>query len=228
MYGYTARGQQMIILYFSMHGYEDPDRLKAELSKPTILVYENSYHGSDDDEVRGALNELAQGNLTPKDVTSMFPGWGADTEPPVLRFIHGNSLLRRVDLEHSPITEEENDEYMRLVYVDPDPTQPFVAQLQQLQEILTRQADVDRRRDEELARQLEDLAHTGPEDVLTIRGAGHMHSLPKFCKRRNLEFRSVCGYVEPIDLDLVAQMAAGHTPTQQELANALKLRRVGL
>jgi len=55
-----------------------------------------------------------------------------------------------------------------------------------------------------------------------------MHSLPKFCKRRNLEFRSVCGYVEPIDLDLVAQMAAGHTPTQQELANALKLRRVGL
>jgi len=74
----------MIILYFAMHGYEDPDRLKAELSKPTILVYENAYHASDDKEVRGALNELAQGNLTPKDATSMFPGGGVGTEPPVL------------------------------------------------------------------------------------------------------------------------------------------------
>jgi len=67
--------------------------------------------------------------------------------------------------------------------------------------------------------------HAGSEDVLTIQGAGHMYSLPKFCKRRNLKFHSVYGYAELIDLDLVAQTAAGHTPTQQEPANALKLRR---
>jgi len=222
-----AGEQQMIILYFSMHGYEDPNRLKAELSRPTILVYEHSYHGSDDDEIRDALNELAQGNLTPKDVASMFPDEGTDTEPPDLRFIHGNRLLRRVDLERSPITEKENREYMRLADVNIDTAQPLEVQLQQLQEIFTFQADVDRRRDVELARQLEELAHQGSENVLTIRGAGHMFSLPKFCKARNLEFRSVHGYVEPIALDLIARMSAGHRPTQQELADALNLRRLG-
>jgi hypothetical protein len=205
-----------------MHGYEDPNRLKAELSRPTILVYEHSYHGSNDDEIRDALNELAQGNLTPKDVFSMFHDEEMDIEPPVLRFIHGNRLLRRVDLERSPITEKENDEYMRLASVNIDHTQPLQVRLRQLHDILVRLARVDRKRDKALARQLKDIARERSADTLTIRGAGHMYSLPKFCRARGLKFRTVLGYVEPArDHDPVARMAAGQKLSQQDLANYL-------
>lgn len=212
----------MLTLYFCEHGSEDNNSLKGLLSQSTILVYEHAWCGSDDHEIEATLNKLARGVLTPEQVAAKYPSsGGVHSANPLHRSIYRSMV--RIVLERSPATEEELDEFAELSFDDPNPNLPMKEQVQYVKEIFRRQAAVDEKRDRALAGQLKRLTQENPTArILVVRGQGHRHSLPAFCRQEGLYPKTVYGYLDQcVQLEVIALMAAGKEPTVDQLTDAL-------
>jgi hypothetical protein len=220
----ASSAQPMLTLYFCQHGKEDTPALRQIMPLATILGYEHAYHGEDDARIKKELNKLSRGIVKPRQLLKRFPTGDASSVLPYLRLIHRSKL--QVVLESSPCTHEDIQRFEELSFVDPDETLPISAQAQQLKSIFEEQAEYNRRRDEALAHQLKGLVVQNlSARILVVRGQGHRYSLQAECSKAELTYDVAFGGLHPsAQFEVVALIAGGRQPTQQQLNKALQER----
>jgi len=223
--------QPRLHLYFSLH------QLPSDLLSPkfnellkgvTLLLIENGFWMAGHALLERRINEVLRGEKEPDDVTSHIPP--SPTTPilcAIIQLVHRHPSLKRVVMEHSPITEAENERFFALSQEKVDRWNPQASQ--DLHNILNEQASIVRKRDEALAEWLKNNRQDEPYTrTVAEMGYGHRYSLPKCLREQELYCKDTL-WIPPdrapaLQLELIAKLAAGDSVTDEQLEDALTER----
>jgi hypothetical protein len=221
----VSLAQPTTFLYFMSETEYPMDELKEFLSKSKALVLERA-QSDGVDILEEQLNQVLRGSLLP--YIFGFQA-GALDEPDLMAIcvlISKHRFLEHVYLERSPFTKA-TDPWNGLADAKIDTRRPLDAQLQQLHDILAKQATLHKMRDLELARQIDGIEKRHSGSVTVVRGRAHIHSLEKACKNKNLSchvFEAPLQGYQKVQEKLLARMAGDEEPNEDELKAALRER----
>jgi len=214
-----------IFLYFMSEREFPLGELGDFLSKSKALILERA-QSDGVDTVEERLNQVLKGKVTPY---SFCLAHGVLNQPDIMEIcelIYCHPFLEHVYYERSPFTRA-TDPWENLVKAEINSNLPVDDQLRQLRDILGQQADLHKKRDSALARLIEEISEKHAGNVTVVRGRGHVRSLQKACKDKNLScqaFEAPLQGHQSLQEKLIVKMAANDQPTPDELKAALTER----